>query len=84
MAVAYSGGKHYFDVWCRDIFDVVFYSVGYVGSEYKCVAAYRGAYNNSMRIGDGTIRLEEALFLPDNTYVYNTYGLDWNRISLAD
>ena len=48
------------------------------------VAAYRGAYNNTMRIGDGTIRLEDALFLPDNTYIYNSYGLDWNRISLAD
>ena len=48
------------------------------------VAAYRGAYNNTMRIGDGTINLEDALFLPDNTYVYNSYGLDWNRISLAD
>lgn len=48
------------------------------------VAAYRGAYNNTMRIGDGTLNLEDALFLPDNTYIYNSYGLDWNRISLAD
>lgn len=48
------------------------------------VAAYRGKYNNTMRIGDGTIRLEDALFIPDNTYIYNTYGLHWNWISLAD
>lgn len=48
------------------------------------VAAYRGQYNSSMRLGDGTIRLEDALFIPDNTYIYNTYGLDWNRISLVD
>lgn len=48
------------------------------------VAAYRGKYNSSMHVGSGDIYVEDALFLPDDTYVYNDYGLDWKSASLAE
>lgn len=47
------------------------------------VAAYRGQYNGSMRVGNGDVYVEDALFLPDDTYVYNDYGLEWKSASLA-
>lgn len=47
------------------------------------VAAYRGKYNSAMKVGNGDINVEDALFLPDDTYVYNDYGLMWKSASLA-
>lgn len=47
------------------------------------VAAYRGKYNSTMQVGNGDINVEDALFLPDDTYVYNDYGLMWKSASLA-
>ena len=47
------------------------------------VAAYRGKYNSTMQVGNGDINIEDALFLPDDTYVYNDYGLMWKSASLA-
>ncbi len=47
-------------------------------------AVYRGSYNGTMRIGGGDINAEDALFLPDDTYVYDDYGLEWTVASLAD
>ena len=37
-----------------------------------------------MRVGNGDVYAEDALFLPDDTYIYNDYGLNWTVTSLAD
>ncbi len=37
-----------------------------------------------MHIGTGDVYIEDALFVPDNTYIFDSYGLEWNWISLAD
>ena len=64
-----------------------FYDAGDYGissGKHVHVAVYRGSYDAySMRVGDGTINIEDALFLPDDTYVYEGYGLDWKWASNA-
>lgn len=63
-----------------------FYDSGDYGissGKHVHVAVYRGKYNASMRLGSGDINIEDAMFLPDDTYVYNDYGLDWIVASLA-
>lgn len=68
-------GEYFYD--CGDY--------GFAGGSHVHVAVYRGIYNQfTMPIGDGDTYLEDALFVPDNTYVYLSYGLNWNYISLAD
>ncbi|MBQ4353706.1 MAG: RICIN domain-containing protein [Clostridia bacterium] len=47
-------------------------------------ACYRGQYHSGMRLGSGDVYAQDALFLPDDTYIYNDYGLDWMVLSLAD
>ena len=64
-----------------------FYDAGDFGvssGKHVHVAVYRGQYNSSMRVGNGDVRIEDALFIPDTTYVYNDYGLNWRFASLAD
>ncbi len=57
---------------------------GIASGKHVHVAAYRGRYNGTMHLGSGDVNLEDALFLPDDTYVYDSYGLDWVVSSLAD
>ncbi len=57
---------------------------GIASGKHIHLAVYRGAYHSGMRIGNGDVRVEDALFLPDNIYIYNGYGLDWKFASLAD
>ncbi len=64
-----------------------FYDSGDYGissGKHVHVAVYRGEYNGSMRCGSGDVFAEDAFFLPDDTYVYNDYGLNWKRMSDAD
>lgn len=64
-----------------------FYQSGDYGissGKHVHVACYRGQYNSSMRLGNGDVYAEDAFFLPDDTYIYNDYGLDWTVLSLAD
>ena len=63
-----------------------FYDSGDYGvssGKHVHVAVYRGEYNGSMRCGSGDTFAEDAFFLPDDTYVYNSYGLGWKKISAA-
>ncbi|MBQ9716797.1 MAG: hypothetical protein IJV76_02290, partial [Clostridia bacterium] len=63
-----------------------FYDSGDYGvssGKHVHVAVYRGEYNGSMRCGSGDIFAEDAFFLPDDTYVYNGYGLSWKKMSSA-
>lgn len=63
-----------------------FYDSGDYGvssGKHVHVAVYRGEYNPSMRIGDGDVYAEDAFFLPDDTYIYNDYGLNWKKMSSA-
>lgn len=63
-----------------------FYDSGDYGissGKHVHVAVYRGKYNGSMRVGNGDVNIEDAMFLPDDTYVYNDYGLEWTVSSLA-
>ncbi len=64
-----------------------FYDIGNYGVSsglHVHVACYRGQYYYGMQLGSGTVYVEDAFFLPDDTYVYNDYGLDWIGLSLAD
>ena len=64
-----------------------FYDAGDYGvssGRHVHVAVYRGQYHSGMRVGNGDVRIEDALFLPDTTYIYNDYGLAWKFASLAD
>lgn len=64
-----------------------FYNSGDYGissGKHVHIAIYRGKYNSSMRLGSGDVNAENALFLPDDTYVYNDYGLDWTVLSRAE
>ncbi len=64
-----------------------FYDAGNYGVSagvHVHVAVYRGQYNNTMRVGNGNVRIENALFIPDTTYIYDDYGLNWKFASLAD
>ncbi len=64
-----------------------FYDKGDYGvssGKHVHVAFYRGKYNESMKLGSGDVYAEDAVFLPDDTYVYAGYGLDWNVTSAAD
>ncbi len=47
------------------------------------VAVYRGEYNGAMRCGTGDVYAQDAFFLPDDTYIYNSYGLNWKKMSAA-
>ena len=63
-----------------------FYDSGDYGvssGKHVHVAVYRGEYNGSMRCGSGDVMAEDAFFLPDDTYVYNGYGLNWKKMSSA-
>ena len=63
-----------------------FYDSGDYGvssGKHVHVAVYRGEYNGSMRCGSGDMFAEDAFFLPDDTYVYNGYGLNWKKMSSA-
>lgn len=58
---------------------------GISSGKHVHVSFYRGQYNPyTMRVGNGDVYAEDALFLPDDTYIYNDYGLDWKVTSLAD
>lgn len=58
---------------------------GISSGKHVHVSFYRGEYNPyTMRVGNGDVNAEDALFLPDDTYIYNDYGLDWTVTSLAD
>lgn len=57
---------------------------GVAAGKHVHVAVYRGEYNESMRCGSGDVYAEDAFFLPDDTYVYNDYDLNWRRMSDAD
>ncbi len=57
---------------------------GVASGKHVHIAAYRGKYNGSMHLGSGDVDIEDALFLPDDTYVYDSYGLDWVVSSLAN
>lgn len=57
---------------------------GVSSGKHVHVACYRGQYHTGMRLGSGDVYAQDALFLPDDTYVYNDYGLDWTVLSLAD
>lgn len=64
-----------------------FYNSGDFGissGKHVHVSCYRGQYNSSMKLGNGDINAEDAFFLPDDTYIYNDYNLDWTVLSLAD
>lgn len=63
-----------------------FYDSGDYGvssGKHVHVAVYRGEYNGCMRCGSGDVYAEDAFFLPDDTYVYNGYGLNWKKMSSA-
>ncbi len=63
-----------------------FYDSGDYGvssGKHVHVAVYRGKYNGSMHCGSGDVYAEDAFFLPDDTYVYNSYGLGWKKMSAA-
>ncbi len=63
-----------------------FYDSGDYGissGKHVHVAVYRGKYNESMNIGNGDVYAEDAFFLPDDTYIYNDYGIEWRKISKA-
>ena len=58
---------------------------GISSGKHVHVSFYRGQYDPwTMRVGSGDVYAEDALFLPDDTYIYNDYGLDWKVTSLAD
>ncbi len=58
---------------------------GFAGGSHIHVCVFRGQFNEyTMHIGNGDVFIEDALFVPDNTYIYDSYGLAWNWISLAD
>jgi len=64
-----------------------FYDAGTYGvsaGKHVHFSTYRGKFNYNMRIGSGDINAEDALFIPDDTYIYQSYGLDWNEISIVD
>ena len=63
-----------------------FYDSGDYGvsaGKHVHVAVYRGEYNGGMRCGSGDVYAEDAFFLPDDTYIYNSYGLNWKKMSTA-
>lgn len=57
---------------------------GWASGSHVHMAIYRGQYNTYMQVGNGDVYAEDALFLPDDVYIYNNYGLTWNMIGLAD
>ena len=58
---------------------------GNAGGSHIHVCVFRGQFNHyTMHIGTGDVNIEDALFVPDNTYIFDSYGLAWNWISLAD
>lgn len=57
---------------------------GISSGKHVHVAFYKGKYNSSMKLGSGDVNAEDAVFLPDDTYVYDDYDLDWTVLSLAD
>lgn len=57
---------------------------GVSSGKHVHVACYRGQYHSGMRLGSGDVFAEDALFLPDDTYVYNDYDLNWKGLSLAE
>jgi len=57
---------------------------GVSSGKHVHVACYRGQYHSGMKLGSGDVYAEDAFFLPDDTYIYNDYGLDWTVLSLAD
>ncbi|MBE6542081.1 MAG: hypothetical protein E7672_06500 [Ruminococcaceae bacterium] len=64
-----------------------FYQQGDYGvssGKHVHLAFYRGRYHSGMRLGSGNIFAEDAVFLSDDTYIYNGYGLEWNVTSRAD
>ena len=56
---------------------------GIASGKHVHMAVYRGKYNSSMNTGSGDVNAEDALFLPDDTYVYDDYGIAWKSTSLA-
>lgn len=58
-------------------------TAGYATGIHIHVAVYRGKYNPYMRPGSGDVFVEDAFFLLDDTYILNTYGLNWTVISQA-
>ena len=58
-----------------------FYDMGVAGGatgSHVHIACIRGKYNSKMGLtGSGDVRVEKALFLPDDVTVYAGYGLKW-------
>lgn len=58
-----------------------FYDMGVAGGatgSHVHIACIRGKYNSRMGLtGSGDVRVEKALFLPDDVTVYAGYGLKW-------
>lgn len=57
---------------------------GISSGKHVHIACYRGQYQSGMRLGSGDVDVEDAFFLPDDTYIYNGYGLEWTGLSLAN
>lgn len=57
---------------------------GVSAGKHVHLAVYRGKYHNGMRLGSGDVYAQDAFFLPDDTYVYDAYGIQWTQVSLSD
>lgn len=63
-----------------------FYHSGTYGvstGKHVHMAIYRGQYHSGMPLGGGDVYAQNALFLPDDTYVYDAYGIQWTQISYS-
>ena len=62
-----------------------FYDMGVAGGatgSHVHIACIRGKYNSKMGLtGSGDVRVEKALFLPDDITVYAGYGLKWTSLN---
>jgi len=64
-----------------------FYDSGTAGNSTGAhihIAVYRGKFNPYMPIGHGNVNIQDAFFLMDDTYIVNSYGLNWTVISQAN
>lgn len=59
-------------------------SYGAASGKHVHIAFYRGKYNENMKIGSGDIRAENAVYLPNDTYICSSYGMNWKYVSETD
>lgn len=59
-------------------------SYGAASGKHVHIAFYCGKYNENMKVGSGDVRAEDAVYLSDDTYIYNSYGINWKYVSEAD